>query len=47
MDPFADYGTADAGCWQVNLQNVGGTEGREPAVRRPLYAQGAGKYPAS
>ena len=36
--PLPDYGTADVECSQINLQNVGLTGGREPALRHPLHA---------
>ena len=44
--PLPDYGTADAGCWQVNLQNVGGTEGASRLYGILCMPKAPGKYPA-
>ena len=43
--PMPDYGTADASCWQVNLQNVGVTEGASRLYGVLCMPQGVGKYP--
>ena len=44
--PLPDYGTADAGCWQVNLQNVGVTEGASRLYGILCMPKAPGKYPA-
>jgi len=44
--PLADYGSALADCWQVNLQNVGLTEGASRLYGILCMPKAAGKYPA-
>jgi cephalosporin-C deacetylase-like acetyl esterase len=44
--PLADYGTAHAECWQINLQNVGLTEGASRLYGILCMPRAAGKYPA-
>jgi cephalosporin-C deacetylase len=44
--PMPDYGTADASCWQVNLQNVGVTEGASRLYGVLCMPRASGKYPA-
>jgi cephalosporin-C deacetylase-like acetyl esterase len=41
-----DYGTAEAECWQVNLQNVAVTEGASRLYGILCMPRAAGKYPA-
>ena len=45
--PLPDYGTADVDCSQINLQNVGLTGGREPALRHPLHAARGREVPGA
>ena len=44
--PLPDYGTADADCSQINLQNVGLTGGTSRLYGILCVPRGAGKYPA-
>jgi cephalosporin-C deacetylase len=44
--PLPDYGTADADCWQVNLQNVGITEGASRLYGILCMPKAPGKFPA-
>ncbi len=44
--PLPDYGTAEADCWQVNLQNVGVTEGGSRLYGILCMPKASGKYPA-
>jgi cephalosporin-C deacetylase len=44
--PMPDYGTADASCWQVNLQNVGLSEGASRLYGVLCMPRASGKYPA-
>ena len=44
--PLPDYGTADVDCSQINLQNVGLTEGASRLYGILCMPRAAGKYPA-
>ncbi len=44
--PLPDYGTADVDCWQINLQNVGLTEGASRLYGVLCMPRAPGKYPA-
>jgi cephalosporin-C deacetylase len=44
--PLADYGTATVDCWQINLQNVGLTEGASRLYGILCMPKAAGRYPA-
>ena len=44
--PLPDYGTADADCWQVNLQNVAVIEGASRLYGILCMPKAPGKYPA-
>jgi cephalosporin-C deacetylase len=44
--PLPDYGTAEADCWQVNLQNVAVVEGASRLYGILCMPKAAGKYPA-
>ncbi len=44
--PLPDYGTADVDCSQINLQNVGLTEGASRLYGILCMPKAAGKYPA-
>lgn len=44
--PLPDYGTADADCSQINLQNVGLTEGASRLYGILCLPRAPGKYPA-
>jgi cephalosporin-C deacetylase-like acetyl esterase len=44
--PLPDYGTADADCWQVNLQNVAVVEGASRLYGILCMPKAPGKYPA-
>ncbi len=44
--PLPEYGSALADCWQVNLQNVGLTEGASRLYGILCMPKAAGKYPA-
>ena len=44
--PLPDYGTANVDCWQINLQNVGLTEGASRLYGILCMPRAAGKYPA-
>lgn len=44
--PLPDYGTAEADCWQVDLQNVGVTDGASRLYGILCMPKASGKYPA-
>ncbi len=44
--PLPDYGTADADCWQINLQNVAVIEGASRLYGILCVPKKPGKYPA-
>ena len=44
--PLPDYGTAEADCWQVNLQNVAVGDGASRLYGILCMPKAAGKYPA-
>ena len=44
--PLPDYGTAEADCWQVNLQNVAVIDGASRLYGILCTPKAAGKYPA-